>query len=779
MISGPEHNLYEANELDFEGRDRLDTSGYSLPPCKLTELNEYYKIKCIISNTVISLNKKGPLCIRYFRKNMVILEDTPIEAYGYHTGASRWQSRFTHSSVLSEDYIYGVGESAGKANRLGRKIELHTTDSMGYDAKNSSTSLYKHFPTYYGSKQVDGEMISYGVIYDHLTRCTFDFGNKISAFKGSQKTFSVDSNFLDFYILLGDSLKDIVKSTGKFLIGRPRLPPVWSLGYMASSMLLSDLPKAQERFEVPCSGFYLSSGYTLSHSGNRNVFTWSKENYPEPEQLFKNFVSKGVHVLPNVKPWYLNSHPRFDFVCNEALLISPEEVRQYFWKGDAGTFKEGSYFDFTSAVGRKEWIDGCQSQLLKLGASGIWNDNNEYEVSSGSIMSSAGSVLDLGPQLQTLLMSKCSLAAQTLCGNFNQRDALVVSRSGCLGIHRYASQTWSGDNTTSWKTMKYNIPMSLSLGLSLWVGNGFDIGGFTGTKVSKEMLLRWVQVGVWFGGRFTIHSSSWKKLEVEDPIYAVNSPWMFEHQDKKILSEIRRMIKLRHILLPTIYSCYIEAYLEYNPICRLLAYEFPAVDEITWSESFEFMLGRSLLVSGVFEPGVDKKSVYLPGKSEQWLDLSSKNWFAGGMYHQISAPLYGLKTGIPVFLRNKSGYVTLSDEFKDGNPTIPHRRIVFLCSSSGHHTFSWYEKETDSDIFFRICVSSDITDGILDIKDINVTVLRNSSSPELYEDSFCSGMILPFSEILFQDAAKEKGRVNIKYNLREKIRKDYNFQLIN
>lgn len=34
----------------------------------------------------------------------------------------------------------------------------------------------------------------------------------------------------------------------------------------------------------------------------------------------------------------------------------------------------------------------------------------------------------------------------------------MVCRSGSAGIQRYA-QTWCGDNYTSWKSLKYNIPI--------------------------------------------------------------------------------------------------------------------------------------------------------------------------------------------------------------------------------------------------------------------------------------------------------------------------------
>ena len=46
-------------------------------------------------------------------------------------------------------------------------------------------------------------------------------------------------------------------------------------------------------------------------------------------------------------------------------------------------------------------------------------------------------------------------------------------------MQRYV-QTWSGDNSTSWETLKYNIRMGLGLALSGVSNTGHDIGGFAG-----------------------------------------------------------------------------------------------------------------------------------------------------------------------------------------------------------------------------------------------------------------------------------------------------------
>lgn len=78
--------------------------------------------------------------------------------------------------------------------------------------------------------------------------------------------------------------------------------------------------------------------------------------------------------------------------------------------------------------------------------------------------------------IQTLLMVRASFEGNnfrhstthiTIAQVENNPDIrpYLITRSGCPGIQRYA-QTWSGDNNTSWKSLKYNIPMGLGMGLS-------------------------------------------------------------------------------------------------------------------------------------------------------------------------------------------------------------------------------------------------------------------------------------------------------------------------
>ena len=86
-------------------------------------------------------------------------------------------------------------------------------------------------------------------------------------------------------------------------------------------------------------------------------------------------------------------------------------------------------------------------------------------------------------------MMRCSLRAQR---QFTPEERpWLISRSGMPGMQRYA-QTWSGDNYTEWRTIRFNLRMGLGLSLSGLYNLGHDVGGFAGPAPEPELLVRWV-----------------------------------------------------------------------------------------------------------------------------------------------------------------------------------------------------------------------------------------------------------------------------------------------
>ena len=222
--------------------------------------------------------------------------------------------------------------------------------------------------------------------------------------------------------------------------------------------------------------------------------------------------------------------------------------------------------------------------------------------------------------LQTLAMIRASRDAQV--EHAPDVRPFLVSRSGAVGMHRYV-QTWSGDNYTSWKTLKFNLKMGLGLALSGISNIGHDIGGFSGPAPDAELLARWVAFGV-FMPRFSIHS--WN----DDG--TVNEPWMHP----EATPAVRDLIKLRYRLLPCLYDLMWRYTRDYAPVIRPTFAAFPD-DPACWAENDEMMLGDDLLVAPVVEPGAGSRAVYLPAGCV-WRDFWTGKAFSGGASVTRPAP---------------------------------------------------------------------------------------------------------------------------------------------
>ena len=430
---------------------------------------------------------------------------------------------------------------------------------------------------------------------------------EISAFRGSYRYYEAEAGDVDMYMVHGPSVIDVVQRLS-WLSGRSEPPPRWALGYLGSTMYYTEQADAQgalqkfgvlcRRHGIPCSAFHLSSGYTMNADNQRCVFTWNLSRVPDPPAMFADFHASGMRVVPNIKPWLLTSHPAYASLAKLGGLLKTADgtapLVGRFWAGGAGTSAPGSYVDFASTAGYDWWVGQVRSALVDYGADAAWNDNNEFEIDDeNATCGDAGALVPIGlvgRPLQTLLMARASRDA--LLASRPEERPFVVTRSGCLGVQRYAQQTWSGDNHTGWQTLKYNLPMGLSLGLCGWAGSGHDVGGFAGPVPDAELFVRWVQQGV-LQPRFVIHSG----LTTDGTgAYTCNEPWMYPES----IPHIRAAILLRYRLLPLLHSLHLEAYLTGRPVARALACHYTGGSTI--EESFLYTLGATLLAASVLEP---------------------------------------------------------------------------------------------------------------------------------------------------------------------------------
>ena len=591
-----------------EGRNRDDVSVFTCPKATIKVTGNSVSMQS--TELALDLDMERGCLVWKNSSGTVFARDVPDRAYIFDsrgTNVSHYLERWP------DEYYYGFGERAGPLNKKGLRMEMRNLDALGYDAK-STDPLYKHWPIYI--TWLPEKEIAYALIYDNLSDTVFDMGKEIDAYHGDYRSYQAAGGDIDYYLVYGPDLAGLVRKLS-LLIGRIQLPPKWALGYMGSGMGYTDSPDITNRLgdfiqecqtnRIPCDMFHLSSGYSMSNGGKRWVFHWNRERIPDPPVIARTFHKSGMKVCANIKPCLLDSHPEYADAASKGIFLQDEEGPHLakFWGGN------GSYIDFTSSQGYHWWQDKVKTQILQNGIDSTWNDNNEYEVwDDGILCQGFGKPFPnyLIRPLHSLLMTRASWEAQI--GHNPDQRPFVLSRSGCPGIQRYA-QSWSGDNSTSWQSMKYNIPMGLGLSLSGQPNIGHDVGGFLGKAPSPELFVRWIQNGI-FHPRFSIHS--WRTDGT------ASEPWMYP----EVLDEVRAAIEFRYTLLPYLYSLFCEAADTGTPIIRPMVYEFPS-DPACVDESFDFMLGWGLLVASVFGEGQRTRLVHTPDGT-RWCDYHTGVW---------------------------------------------------------------------------------------------------------------------------------------------------------
>ena len=377
-----------------------------------------------------------------------------------------------YSRMKEDDCFYGFGEKTGLLDKNKTFQRERATDAMGYDAEKMDT-LYKHIPFYIRLDRDTHKAV--GVFYHNFYESVFNMGCEKSNYWPRYTYFQADGGDLDCFLIGGDTIARIVDNY-TLLTGRPALLPKRALGYQGSSMYYPELEKDSDDAVLgfidtikeegfPIDGFHLSSGYT-SQNNKRCVFTWNTDRFKDPSAYFHAMNEKHAQNVPNVKPGVLLCNPRFDeFNADDVFVKDSKNPETYgvgkWWGGD------GAFWDFTKPEGRAAWKKYLTESIIAVGTDSVWNDNCEYD----SLMDKdctcdfdgkGGTIGQLKPLMSTLM---CKVGADAVVEHNAKARPYMVCRSGSAGIQRYA-QTWCGDNYTSWKSLKYNIPIITGMGLS-------------------------------------------------------------------------------------------------------------------------------------------------------------------------------------------------------------------------------------------------------------------------------------------------------------------------
>ncbi|MDH4057543.1 MAG: glycoside hydrolase family 31 protein [Cyclobacteriaceae bacterium] len=533
----------------------------------------------------------------------------------------------TYKKIQEGERFIGLGEKIGPLDRRGQGYTNWNTDAYGYHS--GTDPLYCTTPFYIGLHQNK----VYGIYFDNSHKSFFNFGASNNRFS----SFAADSGEMNYYFMHGASVAEIIKHY-THLTGKMELPPRWSIGYQQCRYSYypdKEVIRVAETFrekKIPADAIVLDIHYMDQYK----IFSWSKDNFPDPKGLVEKLKAMGFQVVVMCDPGIKAEegyHTYEDGKSKDVFIKYPdgENYTGQVWPGWC------HFPDFTNPKTRSWWKEQLKS-YTDLGIVGYWNDMNE--IATWGNMLPENIELDFEGNKSSMRRGRNIYGFQMARSTYEGTKALMngkrpfnLTRSAFSGIQRY-SAVWTGDNVAYDEHMMLGVRLVNSLGLTGVAFSGYDIGGFVG-NTDEKLFARWISIGA-FSPFFRGHTM----INTRDC-----EPWAFGERVEEIS---RNYINLRYRLLPYLYSLFHDASKTGMPINRSLAIDY-AFDNQVYDHQFQhqYLFGPALLVAPV-ESNKELVKVYLP--EGMWYDFITDQLHEGKATIVADCPLDKL----PVFTRASS-----------------------------------------------------------------------------------------------------------------------------
>ena len=500
------------------------------------------------------------------------------------------------------EYVYGMGERFTPFVKNGQVVDI-----WNEDGGTSSEQAYKNVPVYVSN-------YGYGVFVNHPERVSFEVASE----NVSKVQFSVPGERLEYLVFAGDTLKDALDHYTS-LTGKPALPPAWSFGlWLTTSFTTSYDEETVNSFidgmfdrDIPLRVFHYDCFWMKEYEWCN--FEWDKDVFPDPEGMLKRLKDKGLKICVWINPYIAQKSPLFEEGMKNGYLVkTPQgDVWQWdMWQAGMGLV------DFTNPEATA-WYKAKLKALIDMGVDCFKTDFGE-RIPTDVVYYDGSDPVKMH-NYYTFLYNKAVF--EVLEENLGKNEAMLFARSATAGGQQFPVH-WGGDNSANYLSMAETLRGGLSLGMS---GFGFwshDISGFERTA-PPDIYKRWVAFGL---------LSSHSRLHGNES-YRV--PWLFGEEAVDVL---RHFTKLKHKLMPYLFSKAVEASKRGLPMMRPMVLEFsedPTCDVL----DLQYMLGDALLVAPIFNEQGNVR-YYLP--QGRWTNLFTGAESEGGRWHYENHDYFSL-----------------------------------------------------------------------------------------------------------------------------------------
>ncbi|XP_043284600.1 lysosomal alpha-glucosidase-like isoform X2 [Venturia canescens] len=480
-------------------------------------------------------------------------------------------------------------------------------------------------------------------------------------------TYRSIGGIFDFYSFMGPSPSQVIEQYSR-VIGKPFMPPYWSLGFHLCRFGYGTLDETIRVWNrTRAAGIPFDTQWNdLDYMKENNDFTYNTDKFGKLPEFVEHLHEIGMHYVPLIDAAISGSEANgsyrpYDEGIRRDIFIKEANSTLPF-KGKVWNTRSSVWPDFTNPAALDYWHDMMNDMWRMFPYDGAWIDMNEpSNFYNGKINGCENNDRDnpiyvprvVGDVLATKTL--CMNAQHYLGSHYNIHNTygtseavatnraltkirglrpFVISRSTWVGHGFYAGH-WSGDIYSSWHDMKMSVAQLLNFGFFQIPMMGADICGFDG-NTTEALCNRWSQLGAFYP--FSRNHNSDDTIE-QDPVA----------MGQLVVESTRKALTVRYRLLPHLYTLFFRAHAFGETVARPLFFEF-SNDSATWDLDTQFLWGNSLMIVPVLEEGATRVTAYVPKGT--WYDFyEKKRILSRGENYTLEAPL----DTIPLLVRG--GYI--------------------------------------------------------------------------------------------------------------------------
>ncbi|XP_078603226.1 sucrase-isomaltase, intestinal-like [Branchiostoma floridae x Branchiostoma japonicum] len=609
----------------------------------------------------------------------VTRRDTGTVIWDSSLGGFTFADQFLQiSTKLPSRYVYGFGENEhatfhhdlnwrtwGMLTRdesPGPPVQETAADGTTYDVERNNYGVHP----FYMAMEEDGN--AHGVLLLNSNPQDVTFQPKPAL------TFRTIGGVLDFYMFMGPSPEEVVQQYTQ-AIGRPFMPPYWSLGFQLCRYGYKNLEHIQNvvdgmrNYNIPQDVQYADIDYmerqldfTLDHTNFHGLPAYFRQLQDEGMKTIIILVGRTPAISKNetnypawdsgvqMDVWIKNedqSGPAYGKVWPEyADEFLPGKMENASWDFQVENYRSLVGFpDFLKTSTHDWWheqiVDFYNDPTDGIRFDGIWIDMNEpanfipgnYDptTNSGKCENNVWNNPDYTPWVMGDLYSK------TICMDAHQEGTDGTTYRH-YDVHNLYG--WSQTPTTLRSARVATGKRSIVVTRSTFPGSGKSGGHWLGDNTSKWDHLHKSIIGMLEFNLFGIpyigadicgfwgepdREMCWRWMQL-----GAFYPYSRNHNQKDVIAEqdpsawgpefaeaSRAVLLTRYRLLPYLYTLFYEAHTKGSTVVRPLLHEF-RTDRNAWTVDRQFLWGPALLISPVLEQGATSVTAYMP--DARWFD---------------------------------------------------------------------------------------------------------------------------------------------------------------